>query len=70
MFDTVVSFGVKSNLHYTRGITPKRVTNVWIHFGGLVPAHCFEEASQRWRAVGECVQFNQAWNRTPDVLRQ
>ena len=28
-----------SNLHYTRGITPKRVTSDWAHFRGTSPDH-------------------------------
>ena len=44
----------KSNLHYTRGITPKRVTSGGAHLRGLAPdQHSSEETSQRWRAVGD-----------------
>ena len=46
----------KSNLHYTRGITPKRVTSGGAHFRCLAPGqHSSEEISQRWRAVGDPV---------------
>ena len=38
----------KSNLHYTRGITPKRVTSGGAHLRGLAPGqHSSEETSQR-----------------------
>ena len=47
---------VKSNLHYTRGITPKRVTSGGAHLRGLAPGlRSSEETSQRWRAVGDTV---------------
>ena len=37
----------KSNLRYTRGITPKRVTTGGDHLRGLVPGqYSFEEISQ------------------------
>ena len=43
----------KSNLHYTRDITPKRVPSGGAHLRGLVPGqHSSEETSQRWRGVG------------------
>ena len=46
----------KSNLHYTRGITPKRVTSGGAHLRGLAPGlHSSEGTSQRWRAVGVTV---------------
>ena len=46
----------KSNHHYTRGITSKRVTCRGIHLGGLTSGqHSSEETSQRWRAVGDTV---------------
>ena len=42
----------KSNLHYTRDITPKHVTSGGIRLRGLAPGqHSSEETSQRWRAV-------------------
>ena len=51
MFDQI-----KSNLHYTRRITPKRVTSCGAHLRGLAPGlHSSEEASQRWRVVGDTV---------------
>ena len=44
----------KSNFHYTRGITPKRMTSGGVHIRGLVPGqHSSDETSQRWRAVGD-----------------
>ena len=47
---------IKSNLHYTRRITPKRVTSYGAHLRGLAPGlHSSEEASQRWRVVGDTV---------------
>ena len=47
---------IKSNLHYTRGITPKRVTSGGAHLRGLAPGlHSSEETSQRWRTVGDTV---------------
>ena len=39
---------IKSNLHYTRRITPKRVTSCGAHLRGLAPGqHSSEETSQR-----------------------
>ena len=47
---------IKSNLHYTRRITPKRVTSCGAHLRGLAPGlHSSEEESQRWRVVGDTV---------------
>ena len=47
---------MKSNLHYTRGITPKRVTSGGAHFRCLASGqHSSEVTSQRWRAVGDPV---------------
>ena len=44
----------KLNLHYTRGIMPKRVTSGGAHLRGLAPGlHSSEETSQWWRAVGD-----------------
>ena len=41
---------LKPNFHYTRGITPKRVTNDGAHLQGLAPKqHSYEKTSQRWR---------------------
>ena len=49
-------FGFKSNLHYTRRITPKRVTSCGAHLRSLAPGlHSSEETSQRWRVVGDTV---------------
>ena len=46
----------KSNLHYTRRITPKRVTSCGAHLRGLAPGlHSSEESSQRWQVVGDTV---------------
>ena len=46
----------KPNLHYTRGITPKRVTSGGVRLRGLAPGqHSSEETMQRWRAVGNTV---------------
>ena len=47
---------IKSNLHYTRRITPKRVTSGGAHLRGLAPGqHSSEEASQLGRVVGDTV---------------
>ena len=47
---------MKSKLHYTRGIMPKRVTSGGIHLRDLGPGlHSSEETSQRGRAVGDTV---------------
>ena len=47
---------VKSNLHYTRGITPKNITSGRAHLRGVAPGlHSFEESSQRGRAIGDTV---------------
>ena len=44
------------NLHYTSGITPKRVTSGGAHLRGLAPGlHSSEETSQRWRVVDDTV---------------
>ena len=44
------------NLHYTRGITPKRVTSGGVHLRSLAPGqYSSEETSQRWRAAGDIV---------------
>ena len=45
-------FKSKSNLHYTRDITPKRVTIGGAHFHSLAPGqHSSENTSHRWPAV-------------------
>ena len=42
----------KSNLHYTGGITSKRVTSDGIHLCGLASVqHSSKGTSQRWRVV-------------------
>ena len=47
---------IKSNLHYTRRITPKRVTSGGTHLRILAPGlHSSEETSQRWQAIGDTV---------------
>ena len=39
----------KSNLHYSRGMTPKHLTSGGAHHRGLAPGqHSSEETSQRW----------------------
>ena len=59
LWSLVVCFGhlkLKSNLHYSRGITPKRVTSGGPHLRGLgLGQHSSEETSQRWLAVGNSV---------------
>ena len=46
----------KSNLRYTRRITPKRVANCGPHLRGVAPGlRNSEETSQRWRVVGDTV---------------
>ena len=45
---------LKSNLHHTRGNTPKRVTNVEAHLRGLAAGeYNSEETWQRWQAGGD-----------------
>ena len=64
----VIFLKSKSNLHYTRRITPKRVTSCGAHLRGLAPGlHSSEEMSQRWRVVGDTVSINRPWSRTPDL---
>ena len=39
----------KTNFHYTRDMTPKRVTSGGAHLRGLAPGQdSFEETSLRW----------------------
>ena len=46
----------KSDLDYTRHITPKRVTSGGAHLRGApFGPHSSEQTSQRWRAVGDTV---------------
>ena len=67
----VIHFGVTSkknqNLHYTRVITPKRVTS-----GGVDPRvsareHSSEDMSQRWRAVGTPCRSERRGNGIPNL---
>ena len=47
---------IKSYFHYTRGITPKRVTSGGAHLRGLAPGlHSSEGTSQRWQTVDHTV---------------
>ena len=47
---------LKSNLDYTRGITPKRVTSSGAHLRGSTPGkQSSEETLQRCRVVGDAV---------------
>ena len=47
---------IRSNLHYTRRITPKRVTSGGAHLCGLAPGqHSSEETSQWLRAIRDTV---------------
>ena len=47
---------IKSNLHYSRGITPKRVRSGGMLLRGLAPGqHRFEGISQWCRVVGDTV---------------
>ena len=49
-------FKSKSNLHCTRGFTPKCVTSGGAHLRGIAPGQRrFEERSQQWRAAGDAV---------------
>ena len=58
----------KSNLPYTRGITPKRVTSGGAHLRCLAPGqHSPEEISQRWRAVVDTVPIEPQTYRTDGV---
>ena len=44
----------QSDLHYTRGVTPKRAISGGVHLRGVVPGqHSSEETSQRWPAVSD-----------------
>ena len=61
----------KSNLHHTRGITPKHATSGGTHLRDLAPGlYSSEETSQRWRVVGDIVPVCRSdWpgNQTPDL---
>ena len=49
---------MESNLHYTRGIIPKRVTSGGAHLRGLAPGlHSSEKTRQQWRVVADTVPF-------------
>ena len=49
---------IKSNVHYTRRVTPKRVTSCGAHLRGLAHGlHSPEETSQRWRVIGDTVSI-------------
>ena len=53
---SLVSEFIKSNLHYTGHITPKRVTSGGAHLRCLAPGqHHSEKPSKRVRAVGDAV---------------
>ena len=53
---TAVEYQKKTNLLYTRGITPKRVTSGGTHLRGLAPGqHSSKKRTQRWRVVGDAV---------------
>ena len=51
----MMNFHEKSNLRYTRGITPKRVKSGGDHLRLASGQHSSEETSQRWRVVGDTV---------------
>ena len=64
----------KSNLHYTRGIAPKRVTSGGAHLRGLTTGQ--QETSQRWHTLDDTVsdltdpRIEHQTNRTDnDVLK-
>ena len=59
----------KKNLHYTRCISPKRVTSSGVHLMRLG-----NTAPKKHRSDGEsfahCVQFDRPWKLTPDLPRR
>ena len=61
MFRATAGLKFKSNLHYTRIITPKRVTNDGIHLRDSVPAWATQlrrnvaAGANRWR---NCIRFD------------
>ena len=56
--DRLQTSNQKSNLHYIRRITPKRVTSGGGHLRDLARGlHNSEETWQRWRAVGDTVSI-------------
>ena len=62
------STNFKSNLHYIRGITPKRVTSDGAHLRGLAPGQrSSEEMTQQRR---HCVRFDRRGIQTPDLPHQ
>ena len=69
---THISLGIyniipmKSNLYYTCGIPPKRVTGGGAHFRSLAPGQdSCEKKSQQWRAVDDTVQIWPAQESNP-----
>ena len=58
-------FQKRRPIHYTRGITPHRPQSISVdqRLGNT-------ETSQRWRAIGDKVRFDQAGNRTHDLPRR
>ena len=51
---SAILYTKKSNLHHTRGITPKRVTSGGAHLRGIASEqHYSEDTWQRWRVVGD-----------------
>ena len=56
----------KSNLHYTRDITLKRVTSCGAHLRGFASGqHSSEGTSQRWQAVGDTMPIRSARKSNP-----
>ena len=55
----------KSNLHYTRRITPKRVTSCGAHLRGLAPGqHSSEERRNGGESLATLCRFDRLGNRT------
>ena len=49
----------------------KRVTSGGAYLNDLaLVQRNSEETLQRWRAAGDCVQFERLWNRTRDCLHR
>ena len=64
-YNAIPAYHRKSKRHFTRGITPKRVTSGGTHLRGLAPRQrSSEKTSQRWRAVGDIVRFDRPRNRS------
>ena len=57
-----------SNLHHTRGISPKRVTSGGAHLRGIIALST--ETSQRWRIVADSVWFDPPGNRAQSLPRR